>query len=398
MAMPAKLYLKKNDKQSRREESRIKNGHLWVFSNEVMDIEGIAENGDIVEIYDAKNNFLGYGFYNKNSLISTRLLGKSFEGDFPEYAKDQLNAAYDLRKIFYPDRESFRLCFSESDFMPGLIIDKYNSTFVIQAYSAGMELRINDIVSILQKNYDAKNIFTRNKPYFRKLEGLSEENSVYLGSIIEEIIDDGKIKYKIDFNKSQKTGFYFDQCDNREYIERFVKGKNVLDAFCNSGGFGLHAVHTGASFVDFVDSSETEISNAKYNFRLNGFETPSNFISEDVFDYLEKCKNDNKNYDVIILDPPAFAKNKKSVPTALKGYEKLNRLALQIINKNGFLITASCSHHIGKDEFISVINRASVKSGRQIQLLYYNGASLDHPQIPAMPETSYLKFVVFKVI
>lgn len=388
----AKLFLKKN------EERRIKSGHLWVFSNEVGNIEGDASGGDIVEAFDFKGNPLGSGFYNKNSLIAVRLLGIEFDGDFSSYTSSSLKKAYALRKQFYPNRESFRFVFSESDFLPGLIIDKYNNTFVLQIYSYGIQKNINSVIDVLKEQYKAENIFTHNESYFRKLEGLPEEDTVYLGSVKDEIIDDGEIKYKINFTNSQKTGFYFDQSDNRKFIENIAKGKSVLDAFCNSGGFGLHAAYSGASSVSFVDSSSVEIENAKQNFKLNSLNVKAEFIREDVFDYLEKCVNDKKYYDVVMLDPPAFAKNKKSVPSALKGYIKLNKLALQIINKNGYLVTSSCSHHINQNDFIVAVNTASVKSGRKVQLIHFSGASLDHPRLPAMPETAYLKFAVYRVV
>lgn len=386
-----KLFLKKN------EERRIKSGHLWVFSNEIGKIDGNALSGNIVDVFDYKENLLGTGLYNKNSLIAVRLLGNEFERNFSAYASSALKKAYALRKQFYPDRESFRFVFSESDFMPGLIIDKYNNTFVLQIYSFGMQKNIQPIIDVLKSDYKAENIFTRHESYFRKLEGLPEEDAVYLGSVKDEVIDDGEIKYKINFTNSQKTGFYFDQTDNRKFIEKFVNGKSVLDAFCNSGGFGLHSAFAGAASVTFVDSSAVEIENAKQNFDLNELKSEVEFMEEDVFDYLEKCTSINKSFDVVMLDPPAFAKNKKSIPSALKGYTKLNKLALQIINEEGYLATSSCSHHISKNDFIGAVNSASSKSGKRIQLIHLAGASLDHPQLPAMPETSYLKFAVFKV-
>ena len=391
----ARLYLKKN------EDIRIKSGHPWVFSNEIRNIEGEAENGDIVEAFDSHGKFLGSGLYNGNSLISLRILDNGFEGNFHAYAKNHLHRAVNLRKLFYPNRDSFRMCFSESDFMPGLIIDKYNSTYVMQVYSFGIERNINEIVKVLTEDFKARNIFTRHEPHLRKIEGLSENNTVFLGSEAEEMIDDGKVKYLIDFKTSQKTGFYFDQCDNREFTGRFAFGKKVLDAFCNCGGFGLHSAVGGAGSVDFVDSSAIEIENARNNFRLNSSlykGIVGGFISEDVFDFMQNAYNFDKKYNVIILDPPAFAKNKKSVATALKGYEKLNRLAIQLLEGNGVLITSSCSHHVTQHDFLEAVNKAGVKSNRKIQLIYLNGASLDHPRLLPMPESSYLKFAVFHVI
>ncbi len=393
-----KIFLKKH------EDKRIKQGHLWVFSNEIAKADSGTENGDIVTLYDAGGQILGHGFYNKSSLIAVRLFSKSYNtsgsdgsGSFEDYAGLMISNALNLRKQLYPNRNSFRLLFSESDFMPGLIIDKYNDTYVMQVYSFGMEKNIEAVVNVLKDKYGAKTIFTSNEPYFRKLEGLTEEDKVYLGEIGRETIDDGSIKYEIDFSKSQKTGFFFDQCDNREFIEKITAGKNVLDAFCNSGGFGLHAAKAGAGFITFMDSSKTEIENANRNFNANGLICETEFITSDIFAYLEKCADANRKFDIVMIDPPAFAKSRKSIPTAVKGYIKLNRLALSITGKDGYLVTSSCSYHISQQDFLDAVTSAAQKAGREIQLIHLSGASLDHPQIAAMPETSYLKFAVFKV-
>jgi 23S rRNA (cytosine1962-C5)-methyltransferase len=390
--MTPQIYLKKN------EERRIKGGHLWIFSNEIQRTQEEPQNGDVVEIYDFKEQFLGSGFFNKNSLISVRLLSNIRIDDLFSLFRERILTAYELRKILYPDRKSYRLVFSESDFMPGLIIDKYNNTFVLQVYSYGIQKNIDLIIRILKEDLSAENIFTKNESYFRMLEGLPVADEIYLGEIIEEIISDGKVNFKIDFRTGQKTGFYFDQSDNRFIIEKFSKGKSVLDAFCNAGGFGLHAASAGAESVTFIDSSGTAIENAKVNFELNKLNCKTEFITGDVFEYLEKCSNSGKKFDLVILDPPAFAKSKKNLPTAKKGYEKLNRLALNIVNQGGFLATSSCSYHLPEKDFIQVINSASMKSGRKIQLIKLNGASLDHPRLPSMDETSYLKFAVLHVM
>lgn len=390
--MNAKIILKKN------EERRIQKGHLWVFSNEIYKIEGEAENGSLVDVFDSKNNYLGNGFYNKNSLISVRILSKEKIDDLQIFFEEKILSAFQLRKEVYPFKNSYRLVFSESDFLPGLIVDKYNNTFVLQIYSLGMQMNIEKIINVLKNNLGAENIFSKNESYFRVMEGISEVDEIYLGELKTEVINDGLINYVINFEKGQKTGFYFDQNDNRFFIEKFAKDKTVLDAFCNSGGFGLHAAYAGAKSVVFVDSSAIEIENAKKNFLINNLKTEASFFTEDVFDFLEKNISQKVKYNIVMIDPPAFAKNKKSLPSAQKGYEKLNKLAIQNIESGGYLVTSSCSHHLHKDTFIEIINSASIKARRAIQLLYFNQASLDHPKLPAMEETSYLKFAVFKVL
>jgi 23S rRNA (cytosine1962-C5)-methyltransferase len=384
-----KIFLKRN------EEHRLRSGHLWIFSNEIGTAEGHPSNGDLVSVFDSKDNYLGDAFYNRNSLIAGRMLGKEIT-DLKSFFKERITKAYSLRKLFYPGRESFRLVFSEGDFLPGLIIDKYNNTFVLQVYSFGMQKNITLFAEILKEELNAVNIYTKNENYFRRLEGLPEEDEVLLGDIPGEIIDDGKVKYKIDFKTGHKTGFYFDQGDNRLFIEKITKDKIVLDAFCNSGGFGLHAINSGASKVTFVDSSSEEIDNVKTNYELNGYKQPAEYMVSDVFDYLEKCLAEKKAFDVVMIDPPAFAKNKKSLPQAKKGYERLNRLALSVTAPGGYLVTSSCSFHLSKEEFIEIINTAASKNREQVQLIHYNAASLDHPELPGMKETSYLKFAVLK--
>jgi 23S rRNA (cytosine1962-C5)-methyltransferase len=387
----AKVVLKKN------EERRIKKGHLWVFSNEISIIDGDVSAGEIVQVYDSRNIFIASGFYNPKSLIAVRVISASETVELESLFRNRLMRAFAFRKLFYPDRDSFRMVFSESDFMPGIIIDKYKDTYVLQIYSAGAEKNIQFIVKILKEDFSARNIFTKNEEYFRVLEGLPAEDFVYLGERKEEIINDGNVKYNINFAKGQKTGFYFDQCDNRSFFEQFCKDKNVLDCFCNSGGFGLHAAIGGASNVVFVDSSAGEIKNAEENFLINSFNCKSEFVQSDVFDFLEKCKSEQRKFDIINLDPPAFAKNKKSLSKALKGYEKLNRFALELMNADGLLFSSSCSHHLKEDIFIEMINDAALKAGKRLQLFYFNNASFDHPSLTSMEETVYLKFAAFRV-
>lgn len=388
----AKVSLKKN------EDIRIKGGHLWVFSNEIFVIDGEVKNGDIVSVFDFKNEYIGAGFYNKNSLIAIRMLTNEKLSDLRELISGKILKAKQLRDLLYPGRTSYRLVFSESDFLPGLIIDKYNDTYVLQIYSFGMEKNVDIIVDTLKNELGAKNIFTKNEDYFRRLEGLPEENKVYFGEAVDEEISEAGIKYKIEFAESHKTGFYFDQTDNRVFIEKICAGKSVVDAFCNSGGFGLHAALAGAESVVFADSSANEIEKAKHNFELNEFKQPVEFITDDIFDYFEKCGVGNKKFDVVMIDPPAFAKNKKSLPVAKKGYERINRLALETVEKNGWLVTSSCSFHISEEDFFAIVSKAANKAKRKIQLVHFNNASLDHPKLPQMPETAYLKFAVFRVI
>lgn len=379
-------------------ERRILSGHLWVFSNEIAQIDSVVETGGIVKVNTHDGRFCGYGFYNPNSLISIRIFNRSEIGDVGDVIKTHLRNALKLRNDLYIPRNSYRLVFSESDFLPGLIIDRYNTTFVLQINSAGMEKHIHYVIEFLQSEFDVENIFTKNEIHFRQLEGLDTADKIFLGSHSTEIIDDGKIKYEINFENSQKTGFYFDQSDNRFFIEQICRNKTVVDAFCNIGGFGLHAARGGAKKVYFVDSSSSEIESAKKNFELNEFDCEAEFRTNDAFDFLQSSIENNRQYDVVMLDPPAFAKNKKNLFIALKGYEKLNRLGLRCVSEGGYLVTSSCSFHVSKAEFEETIVNAARKEGKIIQRVHYNSAALDHPSLPAMNETSYLKFFVFRAL
>jgi len=386
------IFLKKN------EDRRIRKGHLWAFSNEIEEPERQPLNGEVVKVFDSYSNFVCNAFYNKNSLIVLRALDKESKFDFYSYAKEKILNAASLRKSLYPNRNSYRLVYSEGDFLPGLVIDKYNDTYVLQVHSYGMDKNIGDVVDILKKEFGAVNVFSKNEDYFRTLEGLPTEQTVYLGAMGEELIDDGKVKYKVNFETSHKTGFYFDQCDNRHFVYKIAEGKTFLDCFCNSGGFGLNAINAGAASVTFVDSSQEAINLAKENYDLNGFKAPIEYYTEEVFDFLEKCKLDNRKFQIVNIDPPAFAKTKKNIDNAIKGYEKLNKLGIEAVEPGGYLITSSCSFHIKESTFYEVIRNGGLKAGRKLQRVYSNQASMDHPTLPMMDETVYLKFAVFRVL
>lgn len=379
------------------EERRLKTGHQWVFSNEIQDVQGNPENGALVDVYYSGGQYLGTGFYNKHSLFAVRILDRRPIPDLRMLFVERIFSALGLREKVYPERRSFRMVFSESDFLPGLIIDKYNDTYVLQVNTVGMERNLDLIVDVLQRNLNAENIFTRNSPYFRQLEGLEFNDEILLGNDDTQQIDDGKVKYLVNFREGQKTGFYFDQCDNRTFAGELAEGLDVLDAFCNSGGFGLQCAYNGARSVDFVDSSPAEIQHAEINFNHNGFDCDANFITAEVFEYLKNCADEGKKYDMVVIDPPAFAKQKKNIIPAKQGYQKLNRSALKLINNGGYLITSSCSFHITKEDLLDIIKESAYKEEKVLQMIHFNGASKDHPVIPSMPETSYLKFCAFRV-
>ncbi|MBI2419125.1 MAG: class I SAM-dependent rRNA methyltransferase [Ignavibacteriales bacterium] len=391
--MTKKIILRKN------EEKRILQGHLWVFSNEVQKVEGNPENGDIVMFVTHSGSFLGSGFYNKQSLIAGRILSRSEVSDVRAHITHRLNTAYQLRSMVCSGRESFRLVHSESDLLPGLIIDKYNSTFVLQFNSAGMHKLHQMIVDILVSEFKAVNVLCVNDARLMEMEGITPLPEVLFGEAGSEIVSDGKVRYKVDFSTAQKTGLFLDQVENRKYAAGLAENAFVLDAFCNSGGFGINALLAGAAKVDFVDSSKNEIENVKVNLAENGITDTDKYavFTEDMFDFMEKKVSEGIRYDVVMIDQHSFAKSRKSIPVALKAYQKMHRLALLALKPYGYLCTSSCSYHTGYDDYLETVAHAARKTGRTVQLIHSCGAGPDHPVLPSMPETAYLKFMVFRV-
>jgi 23S rRNA (cytosine1962-C5)-methyltransferase len=382
------IVLKKN------EEHRIAAGHQWVFSNEIASLRGTPEIGEVVELLRYDQKFLGLGFYHPHSLIAFRFLTSEPEEIGFSFFERRIQQALKLRQRLYPGAETFRIAHGESDFLPGLIIDKYNEFISIQILSAGMDKQTELICDVLETMFHPKAIVARNDATIRTLEELTLEKKVLRGNTGITIIDDG-VKFEVDVLNGQKTGFFLDQRENRKAIHRYSIGGTVLDCFCNEGGFALHAASAKAASVQGVDISESAIAKSEVNARLNS--AAVEFEIGDVSETLKLFGEKNKKFDMVILDPPSFTKSKKNIPAALRGYKEINAAALRLVNGGGFLVTASCSHHITEDGFLSTIEQAAVKAKRYIQLLEFAGAAPDHPVIPAMPETKYLKFAIFAV-
>ena len=389
--MKNQIVLKKN------EEHRIAGGHLWIFSNEIASLRGNPESGSVVELLRADEKFLGVGFFNPHSLIAFRLLSTNREEISPAFFEKRILRANALRQKFAPEAAAYRMVYGESDFLPGLIFDRYNEYLSLQILSAGMETHLDTICSVLEDMFHPKAIVARNDVGARALEHLPQEKKILRGTVEKTIIAEDNVKFSVDVFNGQKTGFFLDQRENRKFIRRYCAGAHVLDCFCNEGGFSMHAAKGGATAITAVDSSEPAIAHASTNAHLNQVENIS-FLTGDAFDLLQKFDIQNERFDVVILDPPSFTKSKKTIATALKGYKEIHTRAFGLINKCGFLITSSCSHHVMEEAFLDVIQQSAVKRGRKIQLLEFHGAGPDHPIHPAMPETRYLKFAIFSVL
>jgi 23S rRNA (cytosine1962-C5)-methyltransferase len=379
-------------------EVKALNGYQWIFSNEIKNIEDNIENGDIVNVYTCNNIFLGQAFYNKNSLISLRIISRTNGVIDSDFFKKKILQAYEFRKKLFSNTDIYRLVFSESDFLPGLIIDRYEDTFSIQTNSIGMDKHLSLIIDILIELFAPKSIIEKNESKLRLLEGLEQKTNVLYGKYDpkELIIDD--IKYNINLLTGQKSGFFLDQRNNRKSIRQYVKNHNVLDCFCNEGGFSLNAAQAGAKHVLGLDISKNAIDKCMLNTQINNLSHCCEFEVCDVFDKLEQLTKDRMFFDTVIIDPPSFTKSKKNIPTATKAYKKINSLGLQLIETEGYLITSSCSHHINDNDFLNIINDAAVKAKANLQLIESHSAAPDHPILINMPETKYLKFLIFHVI
>ena len=380
----------------RNADNRIKFGHLWVFSNELQEIPKL-QPGVVVKVVDSNQKSYGFGFYNPASLISVRLLKTEI---FPSVQLfiERIAIAKALRQSLLGDIEMCRLVFGESDLLPGLIIDKYSNYFAIQILSAGMELMKSEIVQALLEIFpETKGIIEKNDTKLREIEGLPLISTVLFGEIPEKFISQEQgVQLELSLNEGQKTGYFLDQRINRKFVRTISRGLSVLDCYTNQGGFALNAGIGGAERIAAIDCSETALNAVSRNAELNGLKIET--IKADVAEYLSKAVERNEKWDMIILDPPAFAKNRKSVPKAKAAYAKINRLAMKMLNPNGYLIASSCSHHVFEDVFKDAIYRESCKLGKQLKQVYRGGQSPDHPILLSLPETQYLKFFVFQVV
>jgi len=379
---------------------RFKQGHPWVFSNELEKPAERLQAGDIVSLRQQDGAFLAYGFYHPNSLIAFRALTGNDELPGEAFFSQLIDQAISLREKVYPRSNARRLIHSESDGLPGLIVDQFDDVLSVQINCAGMERLIDTLLPLLRQKTSAKNIVMRNDSSVRKLEGLRQYSEVWQSDETEITaeITENDIRYHVDVIHGQKTGFFIDQRENRFAFRRFVEeGDRVLDAFCNDGGFAFNALVAGAAYVDAVDSSESALARAEKNSGLNGFSEKIQFSKADVMKWLPGLKLETL-YDVVNLDPPAFASNRKSIPVARKAYRKLHGSAMQVLKAGGILATACCSHHISEEDFLDSIQQAAVRTGRQCQMLFRGSPPADHPVLLAMPESGYLKFHIFRVL
>jgi 23S rRNA (cytosine1962-C5)-methyltransferase len=385
------IILKKNA------DRRIRRGHLWLFSNEIANPPvAQLEPGSIHELQDAAGEFLGMVYANPASLIAARILSRKRVPIDEEFLEQRIGAALETRQRLFTDRDCYRLIFGESDLLPGLIVDRYDQVLAVQSLTAGMDALLDKVLAVLVRLVAPEGIYLRNDSPSRALEGLSQEKRLAYGSVPDAVtITLSGLKFLVDVANGQKTGFFLDQEANRPLMKRYVfPGAKVLDLFCYTAAWSLHAAAAGAAEVTGVDSSRSALDLAEANAVLNGMEGRFHPVRQSALEFL---KHSHETWDVTILDPPAFIKSRSHIKEGQKGYIDINRRALTKLNPRGILVTCSCSHHMDAPTFEETLAIAARQSGKELRILDTRGQGPDHPYLLSMPETRYLKVIVAQV-
>jgi 23S rRNA (cytosine1962-C5)-methyltransferase len=378
-----------------KEDRRITRGHPWVFSNELRELPGELVPGELVDVLNASGRFVGRGYINPRSLIAVRIFTRKQEEINTDFIRRRILEARDLRtRLGFG--ESYRAVYSEGDGLPGLIVDKYADTLVIQSLTAGIDRLLGDITGVLKEIFTTDAIVLRNDSGSRALEGLPQEKRVIQGVVPGPVtIEESGIAYLVDVLEGQKTGFFYDQRENRLALKDYVGGQRVLDCFCYVGAWALSAARFGAAEITGLDSSEKAINLASENAARNGL--PVRFRTADVFEELRILEKKRERFGCIILDPPAFVKSRAKVREGLKGYKEINLRAMKLLEPGGTLVTCSCSHHIGQDLFREMLVDAAFSAGRQTRLREMRTQARDHPILLAAQETQYLKCAILAI-
>lgn len=379
-------------------EKRVEYGHPWIYKSDIASVDAGASPGGIVDIYSSGNRFLARGFFNPKSQITLRIL--TYEREEIDYGffYKRIKAAWDYR-MKVADTNSCRVVFSESDFLPALIVDKFSDILVMQTSALGIERHKAELADILYDVIKPRGIYERNDITVRELEGLSQQKGFIKGQFDTDVqmLENG-IRFSVDVAEGQKTGYFLDQKENRAALKPFVRSAKVLDCFSHTGSFALHAGSFGADSVLGLDISEHAVETAHANAKLNSLENICRFECANVFDRLREYHDKGERFDTIILDPPAFAKSRSSVEGAVRGYKEINLRAMKILNSGGFLITCSCSHHIDPEMFMDIVYNAGIDSRRKVRLVEYRSQAKDHPVLLAAPETEYLKCAILQIV
>lgn len=377
---------------------RVESGHPWIYKTEIDYEDGVISPGDIVDVYNFRQRFIGRGYWNGRSQITIRLLTRLQEEINREFFRRKIEAAWEYRQKFISEPEYCRLVFGEADFLPGLIVDKFGPYIVVQTLALGIDRYKEMIVSLLLEMFHPDGVFERNDVPVRELEGLQQQKGFLTGEFPTLItVRENGFPFYADIEKGQKTGFFYDQRENRSFLQPIMPGAAVLDCFCHTGSFAVHAAKYGAKSVEAVDISEQAIQLAIQNARLNQVEEICRFQVGNAFDVLRTWSDQQRFFDVVILDPPAFTKSRSSLEGAARGYKEINLRGIKMVRPGGFLVTCSCSYHMDRDLFRAIVNDAAQDAKRQIRQVEYRTQAKDHPILPASSETEYLKFLVVQV-
>jgi 23S rRNA (cytosine1962-C5)-methyltransferase len=388
----AKVYLK------RRITPRIIFGHPWVFNNEIDFIEGEPVPADIIELFSADKKFIGRGYYNPASQIQVRLLTRDKDEIIDEeFFYRRISACWDYRKkLGYT--ENCRLVFGEADQLPQLIIDKFNDYFVIQTLALGIDRWKPAIVNAINTIFKPAGIYERNDVPVRELEGLPQQKNFLSAPFETKItINENGFKFFVDIENGQKTGYFLDQQDNRRMIKSIVKDAEVLGAFTYTGTFEIHAACYGAKSVLGLDISENAVKQANLNAALNNVSDRCSFETANAFDVLKQWGKDGKKFDVLMLDPPAFTKSRETIQKAITGYKEINLRGMKLVRPGGFLVTSSCTNLVNPELFMQIITMAAKDARRRIRQVTFQTQSSDHPIVPGIENTHYLKFLIIQV-
>ncbi|MBF0255074.1 MAG: class I SAM-dependent rRNA methyltransferase [Gammaproteobacteria bacterium] len=390
------LLLKKN------QDKRLRTGHCWIYSNEIdtekTPLKGL-QPGEQVAVVDDRELFIGFGYVNPHSLIAVRLMSRDQTHPISEsLIVHRLNIALALRQRFYA-QPYYRAVFGESDGLPGLIVDRYGDYLVLQLSTAGMEALRPAVLAAVDKVFKPKAILLRNDSSVRELEGLDRGVELAAGQMPERLeLSEGGCRFRISPHDGQKTGWFFDQAANRDRLLPLVKERRVLDLFSYVGGWGVRCAAAGAEAVTCVDSSESALELVRENAAINGVEKTVDSLRGDAFEVVRQLKEANQRFDIVLVDPPAFIKRRKDQKQGELAYRRINQAAMQLLSRDGLLVSSSCSHHLGGDGLLSLINQAGRHLDRSLQLLMSGSQGPDHPIHPAIPETSYLKSFTLRVL
>ncbi len=382
----------------------LKAGGMWVYDNEIASVAGEFEDGDIVEVHDFDGYCMGCGYINRKSKITLRMLSRKKDAVIDEsFMERRVRDAWEYRRQTI-DTSSCRLIFGEADFLPGIVVDKFSDVLVVESLALGIDRWKGVIVEALKKvlaedGIHIRGVYERSDAKVRLQEGM-ERVKGFIGEAFDtkvEIVENG-VRYMVDVEDGQKTGFFLDQKNNRAAVGRLCKGKKVLDCFTHTGSFALNAGMAGAESVLGVDASQLAVEQARENARLNGLEERVRFECADVFELLPRLEQQGERYDVVILDPPAFTKSRNSVKNAAKGYREINLRGMRLVRDGGFLATCSCSHFMEPELFAKTIREAAAGAHRRLRQVEFRTQGPDHPILWAADQSYYLKFYVFQVI